>query len=208
VLIVYPYFRDFGLTVFVLFGLKILLFLFSYVSFYSLSNFVQVLISIKRTMRFYTTILIHYILKVLFQPADNERLRRRGKSINDAHTIVGGLSSNFLLTVILAVATALHDLTTSTLAAIVVDHFVLRTWLVLKAFEPRVDVAKFDELGVVFLEDAIDFLVQNIELTDYAGAGSDKAIGCVVKILPVVSQRLSGPHVDTHAKGRVLVDND
>ena len=43
--IVYPYFRDFGLTVFFQFGLKILLFSFSYVSIqfllFLLSNFVQ-----------------------------------------------------------------------------------------------------------------------------------------------------------------------
>ena len=78
----------------------------------------------------------------------------------------------------------------------------------MKAFQPAVDVAKLDELGVTFFEDAIDFLVRNVEPTDYAGVGSDKAIGRVVKILPVVSQRLSGPRVDTHAKGGVLIDND
>ena len=139
-------------------------------------------------MRFYTTILIHYILKVLFQPADNERLRRRGKSIDDAHTIVGGLSSNFLLTVVLAVATALHDLTTSTLAAIVVDHFVLRTWLILKAFEPRVDFAQLDELGATFHEQTVHLLVRDVEPTDYTVTGSNKAVGGVVEVFLVVGQ--------------------
>ena len=165
--------------------------------------------SIKRNPRFYTTILIHlYTKSLFFQSADNERLRRRGESIDEARTVVGGLSNDFLLAVVLAVTTALHDLTTSTLAAIVVDRFVLHTRLVLKAFEPRVDVAKLDELGAMFHEETIHLLVRNIESTDYAVARSNEAIGRVRKVLVVVSQRLDGPRIDIHVKGRILVDND
>jgi hypothetical protein len=160
--------------------------------------------SIKRNPRFYTTILIHlYTKSPFFQPADNERLRGRGESIDEARAVLGGLFA-----VVLAVATALHDLTTSTLAAIVVDRFALRARLVLKAFEPRVDVAKFDELGATFHEETVHLLVRNIESTDYAVARSNETVGRVREVFAVMGQRLGGPRIDAHVKGGILVDND
>ena len=160
--------------------------------------------SIKRNPRFYTTILIHlYTKSLFFQSADNERLRRRGESIDEARTVLRGL-----LAIVLAVATALHDLTTSTLAAIVVDRFVLRTRLGFKAFEPRIDFPKLEELSATFHKETVDLLIRNVESADNSFARSNKTIGSMVKILPMVSQRLGSPRIDVHIKGRVLADND
>ena len=114
---------------------------------------------IKRTTQFYMTILIHlYTKSSFFSAANNERLRR-GESIDEARTVVGGLSNDFLLAIVLAVATALHDLATSTFAAIVVDNFALRAQLILKALEPPTDFMELHELCATLLEMATDLLV-------------------------------------------------
>ena len=128
--------------------------------------------SIKRTTRFYTTILIHLYTKKSFFLVRRQRTITKKRRIDRRSPY--------------PVATALHDLATSTFAAIVVDRFVLCTRLGFKAFEPRVDFPKLEELSATFHEETIELLVRNVEPADYPFARSNETVGGVTKELSVV----------------------